>query len=290
TTLSNEEPYVPPTTGKQSTTQPTSKQEKTTMSLSDIRSTLRDIINGTTSTTESSSSSTTQNEEPGTQSTSSTTDNNRSTTQGNNKTSSTKSTNKNNSTGTTNKWTTTVKYTTTVKPMTELYFPNTQSPNEGVDGLSAYYERINSTEPLPTEIVTTTEAYEEEEEEGPQLSPAVTVIIAVAAILALTCGLTGIFSMRNKRLAEKEDAGEVNENGDIKISRAKKRANDDDDDDIPTAQSDNFDSQDEIDNTDDVEPVNVTTQKAEPKPIPIQKPKGKKNEGYEDFDTGRHDD
>ncbi len=118
--------------------------------------------------------------------------------------------------------TTTKKVTTTVVKMTVEVIPNTTLSGTTMDALAAYYSRLNELgESIPTDALTSLAetTTETEEEEKKAMNPAVMVIIAVAAMLVLTCGLTGIFSVRNKRLAENADDAEKEDEAQERISR-----------------------------------------------------------------------
>ena len=132
-------------------------------------------------------------------------------------------------TSTAAKTTTTKKPTTTVKGMTITVVLNTTIPGGTMDPLSAYYSRLSEMAEGDETSSSAQSADEEGGEEGEdKTNPAVTVIIAVAAMLIAISLLTGLFTIRNKRLAEKEaaaESGEPNEgfSGDVIISKSHTR-------------------------------------------------------------------
>ena len=106
---------------------------------------------------------------------------------------------------TTKKTTTTKRVTTTVKRMTVTVYGNTTVAGTTMDPLSAYYSRLSETDAnggVVTTAADTTKTGAAERE----ANPAVTVIIVVAAMLIAISVLTGLFSLRNKKLAEKDAA------------------------------------------------------------------------------------
>jgi len=74
-----------------------------------------------------------------------------------------------------------------------------------MDPLSAYYSRLSETDEYG-EPVSEAETTKENGQDENESNLAVTIIIAVAAMLIAISLLTGLFSMRNKRLAQKEAA------------------------------------------------------------------------------------
>lgn len=121
------------------------------------------------------------------------------------------------------KTTTTRKVTTTVKKMTITVVMNTTVPGGTMDPLSAYYSRLSETDEYG-EPVSDAETTKENGQDENESNIAVTIIIAVAAMLIAISLLTGLFSMRNKRLAQKEAALKADEDddafsGDVIISK-----------------------------------------------------------------------
>ena len=117
---------------------------------------------------------------------------------------------------------TTRKITTTVKKMTITVVMNTTVPGGTMDPLSAYYSRLSEANGYG-EHETDADTTKADEQEEREQNPAVTVIIAVAAMLIAISLLTGLFSIRNKRLAQKEAALSAEDDdafsGDVLISK-----------------------------------------------------------------------
>lgn len=117
---------------------------------------------------------------------------------------------------------TTRKITTTVKKMTITVVMNTTVPGGTMDPLSAYYSRLSEANGYG-EHETDADITKADEQEEREQNPAVTVIIAVAAMLIAISLLTGLFSIRNKRLAQKEAALSAEDDdafsGDVLISK-----------------------------------------------------------------------
>ncbi len=109
---------------------------------------------------------------------------------------------------TTKKKSTTKRRTTTVPKMTIPVVDNTQVEGTTLSPLDAYFERISGNSEEDTYMfaeLTTDE--EEEAEEEKNLSMGAIIAICIGGIALVTCALTGLFVLRNKKAAE-EDSDE----------------------------------------------------------------------------------
>ena len=103
---------------------------------------------------------------------------------------------------------TTKKHTTTVPKMTIPVVENTQVEGTTLSPLDAYFERISGNTEGDTYFFSEPETDEIlEEEEDKNLSMGAIIAICIGGIALVTCALTGLFVLRNKKASE-EDADE----------------------------------------------------------------------------------
>ena len=109
-------------------------------------------------------------------------------------------------TSTTKKKTTTKKYkTTTVPKITIPVVDNTQIEGTTLSPLDAYFERISDVSDEPSYFFDETTEPTEDTETQRNLSMGAIIAICIGGIALVTCALTGLFVLRNKKAAEDDE-------------------------------------------------------------------------------------